>query len=90
MPAGPARAAACDAAFACMPIVINGEIVPAELIREQERSLPQLPEWQGVPDGLEKGMRLRQAAESSMPNLFFLAHSEVPAGVKVISLGVIQ
>jgi peptidyl-prolyl cis-trans isomerase C len=47
-----------------MPIVINGEIVPAELIREQERGLAQLPEWQGVPDGLEKGMRLRQAAES--------------------------
>jgi flagellar biosynthesis protein FlhA len=33
---------------------------------------------------------LRQAAESSIPNLFFLAHSEIPAGVKVISLGVIQ
>ncbi|HEY3823205.1 MAG TPA: flagellar biosynthesis protein FlhA [Bryobacteraceae bacterium] len=33
---------------------------------------------------------LRQATESSIPNLFFLAHSEIPAGVKVISLGVIQ
>jgi flagellar biosynthesis protein FlhA len=33
---------------------------------------------------------LRQALESSIPNLFFLAHSEIPAGVKVISLGVIQ
>jgi len=33
---------------------------------------------------------LRQAAESTMPNLFFLSHSEVPAGIKVISLGVIQ
>ncbi|HEX4134871.1 MAG TPA: flagellar biosynthesis protein FlhA [Bryobacteraceae bacterium] len=33
---------------------------------------------------------LRQAAESSIPNLFFLAHSEIPAGVKVISLGVIS
>ena len=33
---------------------------------------------------------LRQAVESTIPNLFFLAHSEVPAGVKVISLGVIQ
>jgi flagellar biosynthesis protein FlhA len=33
---------------------------------------------------------LRQAVESSMPNLFFLGHSEVPAGVKVISLGIIQ
>jgi flagellar biosynthesis component FlhA len=33
---------------------------------------------------------LRQAAESSLPNLFFLGHNEIPAGVKVISLGVIQ
>jgi flagellar biosynthesis protein FlhA len=33
---------------------------------------------------------LRQAVESSLPNLFFLAHSEVPAGIKVNSLGVIQ
>jgi flagellar biosynthesis protein FlhA len=33
---------------------------------------------------------LRQAVESSMPNLFFLGHSEIPAGVKVISLGIIQ
>jgi flagellar biosynthesis protein FlhA len=33
---------------------------------------------------------LRQAVEASIPNLFFLAHSEIPAGIKVISLGVIQ
>lgn len=33
---------------------------------------------------------LRQAAESTIPNLFFLAHNEIPAGIKVISLGVIQ
>ena len=33
---------------------------------------------------------LRQAVESSIPNLFFLSHSEVPAGIKVISLGVVQ
>ena len=33
---------------------------------------------------------LRQAVESSIPNLYFLGHSEIPAGVKVISLGVIQ
>ena len=33
---------------------------------------------------------LRQMAENSIRNLFVLAHSEVPAGVKVISLGTIQ
>jgi len=26
--------------------------------------MAQLPEWRGIPDGIEKGMRLRQAAES--------------------------
>jgi flagellar biosynthesis protein FlhA len=33
---------------------------------------------------------LRQIAETSLPNMFFLAHSEVPPGVRVLSLGVIQ
>ena len=30
---------------------------------------------------------LRQMAEASLPNLFVLSHNEVPAGVKVVSLG---
>jgi flagellar biosynthesis protein FlhA len=33
---------------------------------------------------------LRQLVEPSLTNLFFLSHNEIPAGVKVISLGVIQ
>ena len=33
---------------------------------------------------------LRQIVESSMPNLFFLSHNEVPPGQKVQSLGTIQ
>ena len=33
---------------------------------------------------------LRQIVETSLPNMFFLAHSEVPPGVRVLSLGVIQ
>src|SRR5665213_3323817 len=33
---------------------------------------------------------LRQAVESSIPHLFFLAHSEIPAGIIVISLGMVQ
>jgi flagellar biosynthesis component FlhA len=33
---------------------------------------------------------LRQIVEAGVPHLFFLSHNEVPAGVKVISLGVIQ
>ena len=33
---------------------------------------------------------LRQIVEGSSPNLALLAHSEIPAGVKVVSLGLIQ
>ncbi len=33
---------------------------------------------------------LRQIVEAGVPHLFFLSHNEVPAGVKVVSLGVIQ
>jgi flagellar biosynthesis protein FlhA len=33
---------------------------------------------------------LRQMVEPSLPNLFFLSHNEVPAGVKVVSLGIVQ
>jgi flagellar biosynthesis protein FlhA len=33
---------------------------------------------------------LRQIVESAVPQLYFLSHGEIPAGVKVISLGTIQ
>jgi hypothetical protein len=32
---------------------------------------------------------LRQIAEASLPNLFFLAHNEVPPGTRVQSIGTI-
>ncbi|SPE39828.1 hypothetical protein SBA3_3430013 [Candidatus Sulfopaludibacter sp. SbA3] len=33
---------------------------------------------------------LRQITESSIPNLFFLAHNEVPPGLRIQTLGNIQ
>ena len=33
---------------------------------------------------------LRQMTESSLPNLFFVAHNEVPPGLRVQSLGTIS
>jgi flagellar biosynthesis protein FlhA len=33
---------------------------------------------------------LRQITENAVPNLVFIAHSEIPAGVKVVSRGLIQ
>jgi hypothetical protein len=32
----------------------------------------------------------RQIAEPSLPNVYFIGHNEIPAGVKVISRGFIQ
>lgn len=55
-----------------MPILVNGEPIPKELIREEERRLAQLPEWQGLADGLDKGMRLREAAEQCAIDRFLL------------------
>src|ERR1022692_3328028 len=64
MLAAPVRVPNHDAMVVLMPILVNGEIVPAELIQEEERRLAELLEWRGIPDEIEKGMRLRQAAES--------------------------
>lgn len=47
-----------------MPVEVNGEAIPAELIREEECRLAQLSEWKDIPEGMEKSMHLRQAAES--------------------------
>jgi len=33
---------------------------------------------------------LRQITETSLPNVFFISHAEIPPGMKVVSLGVIQ
>src|ERR1700733_9177990 len=49
-----------------MPILLNGEVIPRELIQEEERRLAESPEWRTIPDALEKRMSLRQAAEASV------------------------
>src|ERR1700723_1830376 len=47
-----------------MPILVNGEAIPPELIQREEQRLAQIGEWQALPDGLDKQMHLRQAAEA--------------------------
>lgn len=47
-----------------MPLLVNGELIPQEAIREEERRLAQSAEWRALPDALEKRMRLREAAEA--------------------------
>ncbi len=61
-----------------------------EVLDRMSRSVGPLESATAVITGSGCRYFLRQAVESSLPNLFFLAHNEVPAGVKVISLGVIQ
>jgi parvulin-like peptidyl-prolyl isomerase len=47
-----------------MPILVNGEIIPRELILDEERRLAASPEWRAIPDALEKQTHLRHAAEA--------------------------
>jgi flagellar biosynthesis protein FlhA len=51
----------------------------------------------GAPDGpvvavtsSEARYFLRQVTENSLGNVFFLLHNEIPPGVKVVSLGMVQ
>jgi hypothetical protein len=46
-----------------MPVIINGEILPKELVREEAQRLGEAPDWRNVPDSLEKRTHLQQAAE---------------------------
>lgn len=46
-----------------MPILVNGELVPDELIRYEEQRLSHMPGWQDTGDAVESSMRRREAAE---------------------------
>src|ERR1039457_2375580 len=68
--------------------------MPPQTIRE---ILDRIQRKVGSPEGpvaavTTAGARyfLRQMVEPTLPNLFFLSHNEIPAGVKVVSLGVVQ
>jgi parvulin-like peptidyl-prolyl isomerase len=49
-----------------MPLIINDETVPAELIRDAENQISKQAPWQGMPDGAEKNKGLRAAAEAAV------------------------
>jgi peptidyl-prolyl cis-trans isomerase C len=46
-----------------MPVLINGELLSKELIREEAQRLNLAPDWRNVPDTPEKRIRLQAAAE---------------------------
>src|ERR1039458_456495 len=46
-----------------MPYLVNGQLVPEELVREEFGRIGRDPQWQGIPDLPERARRLRAAAE---------------------------
>jgi hypothetical protein len=46
-----------------MPVLVNGEPIPNDAIREEGLRLRQRPEWRDLPDNVETCMRVRQEAE---------------------------
>jgi hypothetical protein len=48
-----------------MPILLNGEVVPQELVLSEERRLREAPGVQAVQDQPDFPIRLRQTAEFS-------------------------
>jgi hypothetical protein len=49
-----------------MPVLVNGEPILNDPIREEGKRLRQRPEWRDLPDGVETSMRVRQEAELRM------------------------
>lgn len=68
--------------------------VPPQVIRELTAALQKKIERAEVPVVViaSAGARyfLRQLTETSMPNVFYLSHNEIPNGVRVHSLGLIE
>ena len=46
-----------------MPYLVNGQLVPEELIREEFGRIGRDPQWQSIADPNERAYRLRAAAE---------------------------
>jgi parvulin-like peptidyl-prolyl isomerase len=48
-----------------MPYIVNGQPVPAELVREESKRLSRDLRWQSIPDEAERALQLEAAAEQS-------------------------
>ena len=46
-----------------MPYLVNGQLVPEDLIHEEFARIGRDPQWQSIPDLTERASRLRAAAE---------------------------
>jgi hypothetical protein len=55
-----------------MPILVNGELLPEQLIRAEFERLLSHPDFSGISDELEKRQRVRQAAERGAVNRLLL------------------
>jgi flagellar biosynthesis protein FlhA len=61
-----------------------------DLISRVERSIPRPEAPTVMIAGSGSRYFMRQILENSMPNLFVLAHNEIPPELKVLSLGIVQ
>jgi hypothetical protein len=46
-----------------MPYLVNGQVVPEELIRQESDRIRRDPQWKTIADEAERAQRLRSAAE---------------------------
>src|ERR1035441_9700380 len=49
-----------------MPYMVNGQPIPEDLVREEERRLGRDPRWTPIPDQATNAAHLRAAAEYSV------------------------
>ena len=61
-----------------------------QLIQAVERSIPRPEAPIALITGSAGRYFFRQILENSVPNLFVLAHNEIPPEQKVVSLGIVQ
>jgi peptidyl-prolyl cis-trans isomerase C len=60
-----------------MPYLVNGQLVPEELIRQEAERLTRDVQFQSIPDEAERGQRLRAAAEASAGDKILIAQAAV-------------
>ena len=56
-----------------MPYIVNGQIVPEELIRQQNELLDRDPQWNTIKDAGVRAQQVRAAAESSAADQLLIA-----------------
>jgi parvulin-like peptidyl-prolyl isomerase len=72
-----------------MPYLVNGQLVPEELIREEFQRIGRDPQWRSIPDLAERANRLRAAAEQCAQDRILIeqAAASDPRPIDATALG---